>query len=478
MTYLDRPVLDFRPDFQQVRHGILDDSGLEALAGCPPVIWKTTAGLRRKITLPFLLDGKDEIDQFRLFFSARAGRRTGFWLPVWLDEYRLASDITSGESTLDVGPSRLAEAETALGDQYGHLFLATPDDLAFYAIDSTTDGGTAETITLTGAVAGNWNRKRTICGGLLWVRLLEDKIDLNFLTDTVAEVTLSFLELPEEYATEHEGEWFAYLYQFARGTDVWNFTNMPVTAWDATDDPQQWGAASIQHSGLTYNSDMLPEEVTVTVITDSAEHPLRAYKDRHRTERTELTIWEINVDTGLYDADAPVFKGEVAQVDFRGKGEIQARCQSSFGLGQHTLPKVMLQRICNHRLFDAGCKLGPASWSVDGTITALAQNYVEATWDTAKANDWFALGQVKIGNERRVCTKSVGGRLYINAPFLDAEVGDAVRARAGCDKRAATCQSKFDNLANFLGFPYTPRSNPQLEPLCTPCNDMSTGGKK
>ncbi|MBU2993697.1 DUF2163 domain-containing protein [Octadecabacter sp. 1_MG-2023] len=32
------------------------------------------------------------------------------------------------------------------------------------------------------------------------------------------------------------------------------------------------------------------------------------------------------------------------------------------------------------------------------------------------------------------------------------EVGDVVRLEAGCDKRAATCRAKFDNLLNFQGF--------------------------
>jgi uncharacterized phage protein (TIGR02218 family) len=34
--------------------------------------------------------------------------------------------------------------------------------------------------------------------------------------------------------------------------------------------------------------------------------------------------------------------------------------------------------------------------------------------------------------------------------------GDALRIEAGCDKRMATCQFKFDNLLNFQGFPDIP----------------------
>jgi uncharacterized phage protein (TIGR02218 family) len=34
--------------------------------------------------------------------------------------------------------------------------------------------------------------------------------------------------------------------------------------------------------------------------------------------------------------------------------------------------------------------------------------------------------------------------------------GDMVRIEAGCDKRAETCQLKFDNFLNFRGFPHIP----------------------
>jgi hypothetical protein len=39
-------------------------------------------------------------------------------------------------------------------------------------------------------------------------------------------------------------------------------------------------------------------------------------------------------------------------------------------------------------------------------------------------------------------------------------VGDNVTLTAGCDRTRATCVAKFNNLANFMGFPYIPTKNP------------------
>ena len=44
-------------------------------------------------------------------------------------------------------------------------------------------------------------------------------------------------------------------------------------------------------------------------------------------------------------------------------------------------------------------------------------------------------------------------------PFAPA-TGDAFTVAFGCDHTQATCQGKFNNLANFRGFPYVPP--PQL----------------
>ena len=34
--------------------------------------------------------------------------------------------------------------------------------------------------------------------------------------------------------------------------------------------------------------------------------------------------------------------------------------------------------------------------------------------------------------------------------------GDAFTVYAGCDHTQGTCQNRFNNLANFRGFPYVP----------------------
>lgn len=43
-----------------------------------------------------------------------------------------------------------------------------------------------------------------------------------------------------------------------------------------------------------------------------------------------------------------------------------------------------------------------------------------------------------------------------NAPAKDAVAGDAVSLTAGCGKAPSMCQTKFDNIINYRGFPHMP----------------------
>lgn len=80
--------------------------------------------------------------------------------------------------------------------------------------------------------------------------------------------------------------------------------------------------------------------------------------------------------------------------------------------------------------------------------------------------DWFARGRLSVLSGAAeglwAAIKSdeagdVGRVLGLWAPLrAPLAVGDLVRLDAGCDKRAATCQQKFDNHLNFQGFPDIP----------------------
>ena len=59
----------------------------------------------------------------------------------------------------------------------------------------------------------------------------------------------------------------------------------------------------------------------------------------------------------------------------------------------------------------------------------------------------------------RATVKSVAAGVALTLIYplpVAPAVGDAFTVYAGCDHTQATCQSRFNNLANFRGFPFVP----------------------
>lgn len=106
------------------------------------------------------------------------------------------------------------------------------------------------------------------------------------------------------------------------------------------------------------------------------------------------------------------------------------------------------------------------SWTRHAVITAVvAQDTFEITVTEPRASDnWFNGGGLifETGNnagfavEIRSWTLSTGRvTIFLDAPY-PVQVGDKLRLYPGCDKRLATCVSRFSNVLNFRGEPFVP----------------------
>ena len=82
------------------------------------------------------------------------------------------------------------------------------------------------------------------------------------------------------------------------------------------------------------------------------------------------------------------------------------------------------------------------------------------------AAGWFTSGTItwtsgaNAGRITEVLAYDLAGGIVtltlLEAPVRTIAEGDSFIARAGCDKRMATCGVKFANTANFRGFPNIP----------------------
>lgn len=162
-----------------------------------------------------------------------------------------------------------------------------------------------------------------------------------------------------------------------------------------------------------------------------------------------------------------VFAGSIGEVS-RGFNAFKTEMRGlSHALNQQT--GRLYQRICDADLGDRRCTvdLTLPQFTGSGTVTSVSSNAAFAasgldafadgsfargrlTW-TAGANEGAAI-EVKfhVNNGAQVSLE-----LWETMAF-DIAVGDTFEVTAGCDKSLAVCRDRFNNVANFRGFPLLP----------------------
>lgn len=127
---------------------------------------------------------------------------------------------------------------------------------------------------------------------------------------------------------------------------------------------------------------------------------------------------------------------------------------------------------CNAVLGDTRCKVNMASYSYPGLVTS-SQNTNRLFSDSTivAASGYFNEGVVEwTGGLNSGYVMEVKYQVLTDIelqqpmPYV-IQAGDTYIIKAGCDKLVSTCNTKFNNVVNFRGFPHIPG------------NDMMVGGQ-
>ncbi|MFM1814313.1 MAG: hypothetical protein RLZ98_1008 [Pseudomonadota bacterium] len=128
----------------------------------------------------------------------------------------------------------------------------------------------------------------------------------------------------------------------------------------------------------------------------------------------------------------------------------------------------LYQYGCDADVGDARCKvvLSTPAFLGTGTVTEVSSNRKFAASGLAAFEaDWFARGLLtftsgeKMGRKAEIKRHEKAGDQVTIEIWQEAgavETGDTFTITAGCDKQFETCRAKFQNAANFRGFPHMP----------------------
>ncbi|HEX4605468.1 MAG TPA: DUF2163 domain-containing protein [Candidatus Angelobacter sp.] len=155
------------------------------------------------------------------------------------------------------------------------------------------------------------------------------------------------------------------------------------------------------------------------------------------------------------------FSGFVGALDELTRSSAKLTVNAGTAYLNMQLPAIILQPGCTNTLFDARCSLFKASFANNLVAQAgCTPNKIITT--SAQPDKYFDNGQlIFTGGPNSGLVKAIrqyrAGVMLFNSPLPFApNAGDTFTAYPGCDKTQDTCTTKFNNLANFEGFPYVP----------------------
>ena len=231
--------------------------------------------------------------------------------------------------------------------------------------------------------------------------------------------------------------------------------------FDGTDfEPESGFAASEIRAGSDLAVDaqdatgvLTSDKITETDILDG------------RWDNAAVELWRVNwADTSQR---VLLRRGAVGQIR-RGRMAFVAEVRSLAHVLGQTVGRTF-QAGCDARLGEARCGIDLESSIYKGTgvVTDLVRDRAfmasglsgfDAGWFTSGTLTWTS--GANAGRVTEVLAHGLDGSIatltLLEAPVRAVAEGDGFIARAGCDKRIATCSAKFANTANFRGFPNIP----------------------
>ena len=156
------------------------------------------------------------------------------------------------------------------------------------------------------------------------------------------------------------------------------------------------------------------------------------------------------------------FYGRVAETDV-GRSRIEMKVKSLLNLlAQQQMPRRLYQAACTHVFGDAMCTFNRASLAANVTAEAGSTQAVIVTSLSPTPATLYDQGTIvatsgaNAGQSRTIAQLSGGSVMLLKAWLEPVTVGDGFQLLPGCDHTVATCQTTFNNLIHYGGFPYIP----------------------
>lgn len=242
------------------------------------------------------------------------------------------------------------------------------------------------------------------------------------------------------------------LYEFQDGADYYRYTTDAETVLFQGNN---FYPASYKRSRIRQNPD--PSKNDITFVTNRTD--VFASKYLAFPPENVILVTVYRYQEALPAEVVSYWKGRV--VGFRVSGnEITITCESIFTSVKRPGLRARYQYDCRHALFSSGCGLSRESWKVSGMIDSVDGRSVVVAAAAGHASGYFNGGFLWVsGVGYRMISSHSGSALSLTRPMQRLAAGQPVYLWPGCSHTKAECINKFNNIVNFGGFPWIPRTN-------------------
>ena len=150
-----------------------------------------------------------------------------------------------------------------------------------------------------------------------------------------------------------------------------------------------------------------------------------------------------------------IFSGRIAEVDV-GRSQVVITLRSPLKVLTNPLPRNLWQASCVWTLYDAGCFLNAANFSVNGTVTGGNGTTFLSPVSAPPGSATYTLGRItmtsgaSLGFTRTIRMWTPGTFTLIAPLPFGFAINDTFTAAAGCNKTYGQC-AQFNNQSNFGG---------------------------
>lgn len=248
------------------------------------------------------------------------------------------------------------------------------------------------------------------------------------------------------------------LYEFERDGAFWRYA---ASDEDITIGGITYVAQAIIHEGITQSGDTTQDEFKISA-------PLTLPVAQAYNNIPPSTVMNVRVRrTHLGLGEAPVvWVGTLDRVKAINEATAEIFCRNALATLRRGGLRLAWTRGCTHMLYDGQCRVNRASFVRIGIVSAVEPDAV-----TVPSLGGASPGGVLLGGyaqwttaagftDRRTITADESPVIRLLGGTNGITVGMTMQFYYGCNRTPETCNTIFNNLANYGGFPHLPERSP------------------